>query len=149
MWTILLSILFFVSWLVAIPIAIAIWIKKSHEKKLETYTYETEAIISDFVKKDKYYFPVFEYDYWGRHIQKQSNIGLSSQTYHVGDSMKIKVNPENPEQYVIQDDKLVKFGYSVNLGIAGFIWFSLMLPFIIIVLFELLDELEAILLNRG
>ncbi len=109
-----MSILIVLFYVVAILLfVIATSIKKSHENKMKTYTYETEAVVSDMKRLGKYSYPVFEYEYLGRHMQKQSAVGTSPPAYHVGEVIKIRVNPDNPEQYVTTDAKAQKLACGI------------------------------------
>ena len=44
------------------------------------------------------YFPVFEYEYFGTQYQYQSSVGTRPPRYDVGESVKIKINPDDPTQ---------------------------------------------------
>ncbi len=100
--------------------AIGIYLLRSHEVMLKRYSCETDAFISEIRHRGTYYYPVFEYDYAGQHFQKRSTVGTSPPMYQAGQSVKIKIDPENPEKFITIDGKISKFAAVILFLIAGF-----------------------------
>ena len=73
------------------------------EEKEET-TDEDGAIVSDTYTYT--YFPVIEYKAGDKTVNKRSETGYGSKDkYKVGDNIDILYDPNNPEEYIIKNDK--------------------------------------------
>ena len=102
----------------AVLAVIGVSLIRSYEQKLLAYTYETEAVISDMTKHGRVYYPIFEYCYNGEIHHKKSSVGSSPPMYHTGDTVIIKVNPDNPEQFVEVNGRMTKLASAILFGIA-------------------------------
>ena len=77
-----------------------------HKKKRKCYNMEVQATIVEtklYRKKlggvERFYYPVYEYQYKGVTYQNESNLGTNGRP-KVGKVRKIYLNPENPEEYI-------------------------------------------------
>jgi len=105
-------------------IGIGVFIKQSYKKKLQTYTIETEATVTDMRRTGNGSSPVFEYIHDYQVFRKNSSVSTNPPMYQVGDVIKIRINPENPKQFVPVDDKIGKFASMILFIIGGVFIFS-------------------------
>jgi len=64
------------------------------------------------------WFPVYEYYFNGEKIVKCSNVGGSKQSIHMGKTVEIFINPNNPDEFYCEKDAL-KFVASVFIGVGA------------------------------
>jgi hypothetical protein len=63
------------------------------------------------------YYPVFSYQVAGKQFVKRSNVGTGHPRFDVGQSVEVSYNPDNPDEYLILDDRSSKM---INYVFAGF-----------------------------
>lgn len=128
-----MKLLFLIPFGVALILAgIGIYLIRSHEVMLSVYAYETDALITDMRRRAKYYHPVFEYDYSGKHYRKVSTIGTNPPLYQTGQAVKIKLSPENPEKFTVTGGKMTNFVSLILFCIAGVFCLSALIMLIVL-----------------
>ncbi|MBP3273096.1 MAG: DUF3592 domain-containing protein [Ruminococcus sp.] len=79
-------------------------------KKLESYSYETDAEVINVEKRNfsvnrtdnisRLWVPTFRYTYGSEVYEKQLNVGTSKKIFETGDKVPIKVDTEHPEKFI-------------------------------------------------
>ncbi|NBH71634.1 DUF3592 domain-containing protein [Clostridiaceae bacterium] len=77
----------------------------------QAYTGQGEAIVTSIEKRhnssahSNYYYPQLKIEVEGKQYFLTSAIGTRDQKYQVGQSVKVKYNPDNPRQFQIQGEQ--------------------------------------------
>ena len=110
-------------------ITITALIKKSRSTNLRNYTLTAEAVVTAMDMSRRHtrrndrssmWYPTFGYTVNGVSYTAKSNVGTTSKPYEVGDRIKIKVDPQNPQKYVLIDSKGFKIAFGVMNALSVF-----------------------------
>lgn len=110
-------------------ILITALIKVSRNSKLRSYTLTAEATVTSMDMsrhhtnrndRSSMWYPTFSYTVNGVTYTAKSNVGTTSKPYEVGDRIKIKVDPQNPQKYVLVESKGFKIAFGVMSALSVF-----------------------------
>ena len=108
----------------------------SRKKKLRRYLYETEAEVISMDRRrftvgkpdpgnPPLWVPTFRYYAGGQEFIRQSHVGTTKKLYEVGDRLAVKVDPYDPQKYVLVENKPFYLAVGILYSISGaFIVFS-------------------------
>ena len=119
--TIVLIVFVFVD---IVLILITALLKISRNQKLRNYTLTAEATVTSMdssrhhaTRNDRsaMWYPTFTYTINGLNYIAKSNVGTTSKPYEVGDRVKIKVDPNDPQKYILTESK----GFNIAFGVMS------------------------------
>ncbi len=111
---------------------------RSRNRKLREYTITAEATVIDMSREhNKAYhggghnsgrhnnnapmwYPTYQYAVGGQVFTHKSHVGTSAKPYEVGDKLKILVDPNNYEKYIIPDSKGFKLATGILWALFAF-----------------------------
>jgi hypothetical protein len=106
---------------------------RSRNKKLREYTITAEATVIDMSQERHgkhhsgghnsnapMWYPTYQYAVGGQVFTHKSHVGTSAKPYEVGDRLKILVDPNNYEKYVIPDSKGFKLATGILWALFAF-----------------------------
>ncbi len=86
----------------------------SRRRKLRSYDYDTDAVVTDVHQESmstsvnlghrqgsRMWVPTFRYRYGGHTYQHKSHVGMSEKTFEVGQKIPIKVSTDDPTRFVL------------------------------------------------
>ena len=96
-------------------IGVGFYIYNASSNLAKRCTESVEGIVVEVVREENYdyddgttsytYYPVIEYDANGKKVSKRYGTGTNPSKYSVRDSVNVKYNPNNVEEYIIDGDK--------------------------------------------
>ena len=119
---------------------IGIGMYKNEKKKQTICTVKVLGKVKDMVKRESYgtddtsssaWHPVFEYKVGNENIVKESRYGTFRPRYEVGQEIEIYYNPENVEEYYINETLPKKFSIIIS-GVGVFVMIMAVIVQIII-----------------
>ena len=127
-----------------ILIIIPLMMTKSRNRKLQEYTLTAEAeVIKMDLKamrstydmnrpKSRMWFPTYRYYVNGIEYIKESHVGTSEKMFEVGHTMKIKVDPNDHNKYILIESRAFKLAVTILWILAAFFALAVVASIVII-----------------
>ena len=127
--------------------ALGFWMRSRYIKLAESCTAQTTGTVTDFsvekstsVEEDEdgyksthtsvAYYPIFEYSAGGRSVTKKGSTGSVKPKFKKGQSVTVRYNPNNVEQFVVAEDK-----GAANFGVYFMIFGALVIVIGVVIVF--------------
>ena len=113
-----------------ILLLVPILMKTSRNRKLARYTIVTEAVVTAMDNgvyhahhtgsSTPMWYPTFSYTVDGVTYEKRSNVGTTAKPFEVGDRLKIRVDPQDHNKYIMIKSKGFDIAFGVLMALAAF-----------------------------
>ena len=140
--TIVLAVLIFVD---LVLFLVPFLMTRSRKKKMREYTLTAEATVIDMTSERHrvthsgghsrtapMWFPTYQYTVNGQTFTHHSHVGTSEKHFEIGDRMKILVDPDNYEKYILADSPAFRLATGILWAIFAFFFIATVIAGIVL-----------------